>query len=120
MLLSFTIVDECGQIRDFSWWFTSLEFALDVMSSLAVKGKQIVKAELIDNDHPIQLPVDSFDGKLFSTPIKQLECEWQKILNAPVNQRPISEEPVDLFAADFDLPPFNELAWAMTTVKFED
>ncbi|GAB3774287.1 hypothetical protein GCM10028818_16930 [Spirosoma horti] len=120
MFLSFTIVDEYGLTRDFSWWFTSLEFALDVMSSLAVKGKQIAKAELIDDDHLIQLPVDSFDGKLFSSPIKQLESEWQQLLNAPVNQRSVLDELTDRASNDFDLPPFNELTWALTTVKFED
>ena len=120
MFLSFTAVDKFGQIRDFSWWFTNLEFALDVMSSLSVKGRQIVRAELIDDEHSIQLSVDGFDGKLFSTPIKKLENEWQRLLKAPVNQRPILDEPIHQKAEDQNYLPFNELAWAMTTVKFED
>lgn len=120
MFLTFTAIDEFGQIRDFSWWFASLEFALDVMSSLSVKGKQIVKAELIDNDHSIPLPVDGFDGKLFSTPIKQLESEWQRLLRTPVNQRPASAELSGVSAINLDIPPFGELAWDMATVKFED
>jgi hypothetical protein len=120
MFITFTAIDELGQTRDFSWWFTSLEFALDVMSSLSVKGKQIVKAELIDNDHSIQLPVDGFDGQLFSTPIKQLENEWQQLLKATVNQRYIPVEPGVAPAGYFDFPPFDEQAWDMATVKFED
>ncbi|AKD56617.1 hypothetical protein [Spirosoma radiotolerans] len=120
MLLAFTAIDEYGHSRDFSWWFTSLEFALDVMSSLSAKGKQIVKAELIDNDRSIQLPVDGFDGKLFSTPIKQLENEWQQLLKAPVSQRYIPVEPGAVSAGDFYFPLFDEQAWDMATVKFED
>lgn len=120
MFLSFTAIDEFGQIRDFSWWFANLEFALDVMSSLSVKGKRIIKAELIDNEHRIQLAVDSFDGTLFSTPIKQLEIEWQQLLKAPASLRAVHTEPSTAPAVMAYLPPFNERAWDMATVKFED
>lgn len=120
MFLTFTAIDKFGQIRDFSWWFDSLEFALDVMSSLSGKGKQIVKAALIDNDHLVQLPVDGFDGKPFSTPIKKLEKEWQQLLKTSANQRPTVAEPSNVSAINADIPSFGELAWEMTTVKFED
>ena len=120
MFLTFTVLDECGQIRDFSWWFASLEFALDVMSSLSVKGKQILKAELIDNEQIIQLPVDSFDGTLFSAPIRQLEIEWQQLLKAPASTRAVHAEPSKAPTASWYRLPLNEPAWEMATVKFED
>ncbi|GAB3809177.1 hypothetical protein GCM10028819_49910 [Spirosoma humi] len=113
MFLTFTAIDKFGQIQDFSWWFASLEFALDVMSSLPAKGKQLVKAEILDDDHVIQLSVDGFDGNLFSTPLRQLEKEWQQLLKTPV-------EPSDVSAVHVDIPSFDERAWEMTTVKFED
>lgn len=120
MFLSFTVIDELGQIRDFSWWFASLEFALDVMSSLSVKGKKIIRAELIDHEHLTQLPIDGFDGTSMSEPIKQLENEWQQLLKAPANPRTTPAESNTVSTDDVYRPPFDERAWAMSTVKFED
>jgi len=120
MFLTFTAIDKFGQIRNFSWWFDSLEFALDVMSSLSARGKRLIKAEILDNGHSMPLPVDGFDGKPFSTPIKQLEKEWQQLLKTPVNQRSTAAEHNEVPVVDVDIPSFGELAWEMTTVKFED
>ena len=120
MFLTFTAIDKFGQIRDFSWWFDSLEFALDVMSSLSARGKQLIKAEILDNGYLMQLPVDGFDGKSFSTPIKKLEKEWRQLLKTPVNQRSMASEPSEVSVVNADMPSFGELSGEMTTVKFED
>ena len=80
MVLYFTTADNLGQSKEFSWWFNNLEFALDVLSHLSSKGKIILYAQLIDNGHHINLPPDAFDGNTMSSPIRQLESEWQQLL----------------------------------------
>lgn len=80
MVLYFTAVDSLGQLKEFSWWFTNLEFALDVLSRLSSTGRTIRYARLIDNGHHLNLPPDAFDGKAMSSSIRQLECEWQQLL----------------------------------------
>ncbi|MFD2937344.1 hypothetical protein [Spirosoma flavum] len=80
MFISFSTIDNKGQLRNFCWWFSGMEFALDMLSSVLYKGNQLVKAELIDNDQCTQLPVDAFDGSNFRRQIQQLESEWQELL----------------------------------------
>ena len=80
MVLHFTEVDNLGQPKEFSWWFTSLEFALDVLSNLSSAGRTIRYARVVDNGHHINLPLDAFDGKTMSSPIRELESEWQQLL----------------------------------------
>jgi hypothetical protein len=84
MILFFTEIDKVGQYRDHAWWFSNMEFAFNVLSSLSLKGRQILKAELIDNDHHLPLPLEAFDGQTFSTPLQQLESEWQHLLGKSV------------------------------------
>lgn len=80
MVLYFTAIDNLGQSKEFSWWFTNLEFALDVLSNLSSRGRIIMYARLTDNGHNINLPLDAFDGKIMSSSIRQLESEWQQLL----------------------------------------
>lgn len=80
MVLYFTAVDNLGQSKEFSWWFTNLEFALDVLSNLSSRGRIIMYARLTDNGHNINLSLDAFDGKIMSSSIRQLESEWQQLL----------------------------------------
>ncbi|WP_381508399.1 hypothetical protein [Spirosoma flavum] len=87
MFLSFTTIDNLACSRDFSWWFSSIETAMDVLSSISLKGNQLTRAELIDNDQRTQLPVKVFDGSNFSVQIQQLESEWQQAL---ISALPIS------------------------------
>ncbi|MFD2934024.1 hypothetical protein [Spirosoma flavum] len=92
MFLIFTTIDSENQLRDFSWWFSSLEIALEVLSSVALRGKQIIKAEILDNDQRINLSPEAFDGSTMSSSIQQLESEWQQILSEPVNLRSVHNE----------------------------
>jgi len=84
MILYFTAVDDLGQPKEFSWWFTNMEFALDVLSHLSSTGKTIIYAQLIDNGHPISLPLDAFDGQIISSSIYQLASEWQQLLGQSI------------------------------------
>ncbi|GAB3741175.1 hypothetical protein GCM10028816_49440 [Spirosoma lituiforme] len=80
MVLSFTTADCLGQLKECSWWFTNMEFALEVLNNLSSRGKTVLHARLIDNGHHIDLPVDAFDGNTLSSPIYQLENEWKQLL----------------------------------------
>ncbi|SOD82260.1 hypothetical protein [Spirosoma fluviale] len=87
MLLLFTTQDQNASQRNFSWWFATIETALDALSSVASRGNQLIKAEIIDEDHRISLPVDAFDGSFFSPVINELESEWQFLLSEPVRRQ---------------------------------
>ncbi|AKD53820.1 hypothetical protein [Spirosoma radiotolerans] len=84
MILYFTTVDSLGQTKEFSWWFTTLEFALDVLSHLSSTGRTIIYARLVDNGHHTDLPLDAFDGEIISSSIHQLEVEWQQVLGQSI------------------------------------
>ncbi|AUD02009.1 hypothetical protein [Spirosoma pollinicola] len=92
MLLSFTSIDQHANFRECSWWLTTPEAAFDALSAVAAKGNQILSALLIDEDQRTILPVDAFDGDIFSAPLKELEQEWQQILSVPVNRQPARNE----------------------------
>ncbi|ADB37243.1 hypothetical protein [Spirosoma linguale] len=83
MVLRFTTVDILGNDREYAWWFSTMEYALDVLSSLCASGKYISKAELIDQGHHTTLPVEAFDGSSLSMPIQELENQWLELLYVP-------------------------------------
>ena len=80
MLICFTAIDSNNEHRHFSWWFDTIEIAFDVLSSLVANGSQLLKAELIDGDRCLLLPIEVFDGQPFSPVIKELENEWRHLL----------------------------------------
>jgi hypothetical protein len=84
MILFYTSQDILGNEKKYSWWFSTMEFALDVLSALVVSGRIITSAELIDNNNRISLPLDAFDGHCLSAPLKDLEIQWQQLLGEAV------------------------------------
>lgn len=87
MILSFTAIDKNAQLRDFSCQFTELENALDVLSSIASQGDTLLAAYVTDEESRLELPVEVFDGQQFSASFKQLEEQWQAILNEPIQSK---------------------------------
>ena len=85
MQLIFTSLDPNYRLREYSWWFTNLETICDVLNSVVAKGSQLIRAELVDQGHCTQLPVNAFDGNACSGEIKQLEQEWQQALSVPAS-----------------------------------
>lgn len=85
MLFEFSTINKHTQIRNFSWWFTNLEFAFDAVSLLTLKGSKIIRIELIDDDQRTQLPPEAFDGRSMSHHLKSLENEWIELLNESIN-----------------------------------
>lgn len=88
MIILIQTIDVNNQKRYFSWWFSKLELAFDVMNAIQLTGARLLTAELIDDDQRTQLPVDAFDGDdiPYSMRIQQLEREWQQVLNQSVNE----------------------------------
>ncbi|MFD2934543.1 hypothetical protein [Spirosoma flavum] len=89
MLLTFTAIDKQAQLRDFSCWLTSLEGAFDALSAISLAGNQLIKAEIIDNEQHTVLPVEAFNGEIFSESIQQLENQWRQILTPLI--KPVSK-----------------------------
>lgn len=86
MNILFTTIDNKNRLRNFSWWFPSIETAFDVLSTLCTKGQWLIKAELIDGLNRIVLPVEAFDGIALSPALNHLEREWQQLLNLESHQ----------------------------------
>lgn len=88
MIILVHTIDVNRQSRYFSWWFSQLELAFDVLNAIVSTGASLTKVELIDKEQRTQLPVQVFDGEdiPFSTEIQQLEREWQQLLNVPINE----------------------------------
>ncbi|WP_461151791.1 hypothetical protein [Spirosoma pulveris] len=80
MIINFTELRPDGSQKNYSWWFNSLEASLDVLSSLGAKGRRIIQAEWVEQEHRVGLPVDIFDGTSFTLPFHQLEDQWTRIL----------------------------------------
>lgn len=85
MLFVFSTINKDIKIRNFSWWFNNLEFALDALNSLVAKGNQIISIELIEDEQRTKLPAGAFDGESISFTIKSLENEWLNLLKEPID-----------------------------------
>ena len=88
MIIRVKTIDINNQDRYFSWWFSKLEFAFDVLNAIVSTGAILVTVELLDNDRRTQLPINAFDGGdlLFSSAVQQLEREWQQLVSVSVNE----------------------------------
>ncbi|GAB3782081.1 hypothetical protein GCM10028818_37210 [Spirosoma horti] len=88
MIILIQTIDPNNQKRYFSWWFSKLELAFDVVNAIQLTGAKLLTVELIDNGQRTQLPIHAFDGEdiPYSTIIQQLEREWQQLLSLSVNE----------------------------------
>lgn len=60
-----------------------LELGLDVLDSLIGSEEKVIMAYWIDNQQRLAIPLEVFDGQLFSAPIEKLKEEWDSILGKP-------------------------------------
>ncbi|GAB3794354.1 hypothetical protein GCM10028819_07790 [Spirosoma humi] len=81
-------IDANKQSRYFSWGFSRLELAFDVLNAIVATGASLTNVELIEKDKRTPLPVQAFDGEdiAFSTEIQRLEREWQQLLRVTINE----------------------------------
>lgn len=81
MRLVMIATDPKGYRNEFSGDLPTLEAGLDFLSKIVKKRHVLLKAELIDGNQRISLPVAAFDGVPFSEALKALQNEWQAILD---------------------------------------
>ena len=85
MILSFTAIDKRNEFRAFSCQLNDLETALNTVSSISSEGDTIISAQVADESSCLNLPIDVFDGEIFSVPLQQLKKQWQAILHEPAH-----------------------------------
>jgi hypothetical protein len=88
MHLLFTALHGQLGLKSFSFKTDQLEEGLDFINFVVAKGDTLVSVHLIDECSAIDLPLEAFDGKSFSTPIKNLEQDWLALLSKPVHRAP--------------------------------
>lgn len=71
-----------GLSREFTL-VAELELGLDVLDSLIGSEEKVIMAYWIDNQQRLAIPLEVFDGQLFSVPIEKLKEEWDSILGKP-------------------------------------
>src|SRR3954469_9558317 len=88
MQLFLTAIDECDQLREYACPLQQLEVAFKILNDIVAQGHTLISSRIVEDDHATSLPVEAFDGACFQAAMKELEQEWQGILNKPV--RPAS------------------------------
>lgn len=71
-----------GLSREFTL-VAELELGLDVLDRLIGSDEKVVTAYWVDKQQRLTVPLEVFDGKLFSVPIVKLKEEWDSILRKP-------------------------------------
>lgn len=79
--LLLTAIDLEGEFRDFSCQLIDIDIGFDLLSQLASKGNILVKVRLLEESSGTYLPHEAFDEKPVLPVIKELEKDWQQILN---------------------------------------
>ena len=95
MLIAFSALNTQGEFQDFSCQLQSLEAALDVVSSMAAHGNQLLEVVLIEQGSMTPLPINVFDGQSFSAPIQALEQEWVLALKQGVRHEIVAQDRYD-------------------------
>ncbi|KAA9357363.1 hypothetical protein [Larkinella humicola] len=67
------------------------ETAFDLLSNFVASGLTLLEASVSDGATLLKLPVDGFDGQLFSPHLQNLQMEWEEIL---ANRGNYSKKPV--------------------------
>ena len=88
MIILVQTIDASDQHRYFSWGFTKLELAFDILNEIISTGAKLISVELIEENRRVHLPINvSTEGELiFFTEIQELEREWQQLLSVPVGE----------------------------------
>jgi hypothetical protein len=81
--LLLTAVDRQGELREFTCQLPDIDSGFDVLSELAATGNILVEARLFEEDSWTPLPPEAFDGQPISPRIRELQKDWQLILNQP-------------------------------------
>ncbi|MVM37884.1 hypothetical protein GO730_10265 [Spirosoma sp. HMF3257] len=120
MILAFTAIDQQARLKEFWYQLSELEVALDVLSTIALKGDKILKAQLIEEGVLTELPVEAFDGEIFTNSIHQLEVQWQTILKEPMRStRPENTWQIELICKQIKIYDDRIAQFALVIDRFE-
>ena len=92
MVLLLTAFDKKVQFRQFACHISTLEGALDTLSAIAATGDILMEAHLLDEGKWTTLPVELFDGQIFSIPLLDLQQQWQQVLE-PLAGNSVGHDP---------------------------
>lgn len=81
--LLLTAVDSEGELRDFACQLSDIDSGFDVLTSIASRGHTLVKVRLLEEGNWTHLPHRAFDDTPVLPIIRELEKDWQQILNKP-------------------------------------
>lgn len=80
MFVCFLIMEE-GEVKEFAIGTKRLEEAFDFINHFVAMEYQILSLTLLEYDgRKTQLPVEAFNGELYSDQLKCLQKEWEAIL----------------------------------------
>lgn len=79
MIFCVTFIDECTEIRQFTYALGSLEADLGFIDNINI-GHCLLRVQLLDKTGAIDLPLEMFDGPPAAIALKQLEAEWKTVL----------------------------------------
>lgn len=80
-MLLLMAIDQEGEVRNFSCRLPDVNSGFDLLTSIAILGHTLVKARLLEESSWTWLPPEAFDEDPVLPVIKELEKEWQRILN---------------------------------------
>ena len=83
VVLLLTAIDQQEEVRNFTCHLPDLDTGFDLLTAVARMGHTLIQARILEENKWTQLPPDAFDQEPISPVIKELEKEWQQVLNKP-------------------------------------
>ncbi|RZK71103.1 MAG: hypothetical protein EOO85_20345 [Pedobacter sp.] len=98
-------IDRQGGRMRFNLSANTIEEALDMAVPITTNSNSIIEATLLTGKIRLKLPLSIFDDQSFEKPMRQLEREWTRLLEQPIedSQRPyelqvqLMQETIDLY-----------------------
>ncbi|RZK31620.1 MAG: hypothetical protein EOO61_17800 [Hymenobacter sp.] len=81
VILLLTAIDSAGEFREFSCQLPDIDSGFAVLTTIASLGQTLVKARLLEESSWTSLPHEAFDELPVLPIIKELEKDWQQLLN---------------------------------------
>lgn len=81
VILLLTAIDPAGERKEFVCQLPDIDSGFSVLTSIASLGHTLVKVRLLEESSWTYLPHEAFDDIPVLPIIKELEQDWQQILN---------------------------------------
>ena len=79
--LLLTAIDPEGELREFTCLLPHIDSGFSILTAIASRGHTLVKVRLLEEGNWTYLPHEAFDDTPVLPIIKELEKDWQQILN---------------------------------------